>query len=69
MADLFLLEDEVHDADDPQCSACAAGYPSRCVCGGLMHAVGEADEESESIVSTECGKCGRSEDDLGEDVA
>jgi hypothetical protein len=66
MADLFLLEDQVHDADDAQCPMCAGGYPVRCVCGGLMHAVSEADEENETIVSTKCGKCGRSEDDLDE---
>ena len=51
---------------------CAAGYPTRCVCGGLMHAAAAAEEESEAIVSTQCGKCGRSEDDLEdleEDVA
>jgi hypothetical protein len=37
-----------------------------------MHAAAAAEEESEAIVSTQCGKCGRSEDDLEdleEDVA
>lgn len=69
MADLFLLEDQIHDADDAECAVCAAGYPTRCVCGGLMHAAGEAEEEAEAIVSTKCGKCGRSEDDLEEGAA
>jgi hypothetical protein len=69
MADPFLLEDQIHDAEDPECAACAAGYPTRCICGGLMHAAAEADEDSEAIVSTQCGKCGRSEDDLEESAA
>jgi hypothetical protein len=69
MTDLFLLEDQVHDADDPHCSACAAGYPTPCPCGGLMHAAGDAEEESETITSTKCGKCGRSEDDLANEAA
>lgn len=69
MADLFLIEDQVHDADDEECPMCAAGYPTRCVCGGVMHAVGDADEESEAIVTTQCGKCGRSENDLEHDAA
>lgn len=25
MADLFLLEDQIHDADDAECAVCAAG--------------------------------------------
>jgi hypothetical protein len=69
MTELFLLEDQVHDAEDPHCPVCAAGYPAPCVCGALMHAVGEAEEESETIVSTQCGKCGRSEDDIDDDAA
>jgi hypothetical protein len=69
MTNPFLLEDQIHDADDLECSVCAAGYPTRCVCGGLMHAAAEVDEESETVMSTQCGKCGRSEDNLEEDVA
>ena len=69
MANPFLLEDQVHDGDDPECSVCAAGYPTRCACGGLIHAAAEAEEESEAIVSTQCNRCGRSEDDLESDAA
>jgi hypothetical protein len=69
MANPFFLEAQVHDGDDPECSACATGYPTWCVCGGLMHAASEADEESETILSTQCSRCGRSEDDLESEVA
>lgn len=69
MANAFLLADQIHDGDDPECSVCAPGYPTRCTCGGLIHAAADAEEESEAIVTTQCGKCGRSEDDLEKDVA
>jgi hypothetical protein len=36
MANPLLLKNHVHDGDDQECSARAAGYPTRCVCGGLI---------------------------------
>lgn len=64
MARPFVLEDEVHQGDDEACPACATGYPQACSCGGLIHAAGEADEDSEVISTTRCDSCGRSKDDL-----
>jgi hypothetical protein len=69
MANHLLLENQIHGGEDPECSACAAGYSTRCVCGGLIHAAAEAAEESDAFVATQRGKCGRSEDDLEEDIA
>jgi hypothetical protein len=34
-----------------------------------MHAVGEAEEESETIIRTKCRKCGQSEDNLANEAA
>ena len=69
MTNPFFLEDQIHDGDDAECSVCAAGYPTRCVCGGLIHAAAGPEEETEALVSTQCVTCGRSEDDLEEGVA
>jgi hypothetical protein len=80
MARSFILDDEVHFCADPDCPACASEYPQPCRCGGLMHGgsalepagepetVGGIEGDSEAV-STRCDACGRSEDDLSEEVA
>jgi len=69
MTRTFLVEDERHAADDIECPACPPNYPEQCPCGGLMHAAGETEEESETIFATRCDRCGRSVDDLQGEVA
>jgi hypothetical protein len=69
MTRTFMIDDEVHAVDDVECPACPPEYPERCRCGGLMHAAGETDEEGETLLVTRCDRCGRSVDDLAEEVA
>lgn len=69
MTNTFMIEDEVHIVDDVECPACPEEYPEPCSCGGLMHASGETVEESETVLATRCDRCGRSIDDLGDEVA
>jgi len=67
MPEFFTLEDQIHHRDDPECPACAEGYPERCPCGGFMHATGLApEEEPEAIPVTQCDRCRRSKEDLEE---
>jgi hypothetical protein len=80
MTGSFTFENQVHYRGDHRCSACASEYPQPCRCGGLMHgasaietagepeAVGGIEGDSE-VVFTRCDACGRSEDDLAEEVA
>lgn len=69
MTNTFMIDDEVHAVDDVECPACPPEYPEPCPCGGLMHAAGETEEESETIYATRCDRCGRSIDELGSEVA
>jgi hypothetical protein len=69
MTRTFLIDDEVHAVDDVGCPACRPEYPERCPCGGLMHAAGEPAGESETVFATRCDRCGRSMDDLADEVA
>jgi hypothetical protein len=64
-----MVDDEVHVVDDVECPACPPQYPERCPCGGLMHASGETDEDTETVFATRCDRCGRSVDDLDDAVA
>ncbi len=69
MARRFVIENQVHQGGDAGCPTCAADYPRPCQCGGLIHAAREADEDGEVISTTRCDTCGRSPDDLEEEVA
>lgn len=69
MARSFVLEDQVHNAGDAECPTCLTDYPQPCACGGLIHASGEAEEDSDVITTTRCDECGRSKDDLEAEVA
>jgi len=43
-------------------------YPEPCRCGGLMHAAGGAEKDTDGnvLLTTRCDRCGRSEDELDE---
>ena len=66
---MFTVGETVnHRVGDHACPVCAEAYPEPCRCGGLMHAAptGEEDADGNSITSTLCDSCGRSEDQLDE---
>lgn len=75
----LILEDQIHFSDDPECPACGSEYPQPCRCGGLMHGASAVETAGESetvgaiegdseVIATRCDACGRSEDDLAEEV-
>jgi hypothetical protein len=64
---LFTVGDEPnHHIGNVQCPECLDEYPEPCRCGGLMHAAGGVDGDTEVAVqpTTCCDRCGRSEDQL-----
>ena len=65
----FLLADEIHTADDPECPMCLEEYPESCDCGGLIHGAGQPGDDGEVIVATRCDRCGGNEDEAEVDVA
>jgi len=70
MPELFTVGEEInHHAGDPQCPECLEAYPEPCRCGGLIHAAGGEEEDTDDtlLLTTKCDKCGRSEEDLGEE--
>ena len=70
MTKTFMFGDETHAVGDVDCPACPEHYPESCPCGGLMHAAGDtAAEESETVLATQCDRCGRSVDDVESGVA
>jgi ribose-phosphate pyrophosphokinase len=71
MKQFTLGEDTAaHTVGDTQCPACWEGYPETCRCGGLIHAVAEAEEDADGNVAliTQCDLCGRSEEQLAEEA-
>ena len=69
MTELFTLDEQMHHKGHPECPGCAEGYPEPCPCGGLIHATnGAVPEDSEGVPTTRCDQCGRSEEDLQEEV-
>ena len=61
---LFAVGEEPnHHVGDKQCPVCWEEYPEPCQCGGLMHAAGVAEEDSDGnvAITTRCDRCGRSE--------
>ena len=68
---LFTVGEEVnHHVGDLQCAECWEEYPEPCACGGLIHAAGLAEEGEDGTVSlaTKCDHCGRSEDEVAEEL-
>jgi hypothetical protein len=66
---LFVVGEQAnHHAEDPTCPMCWEEYPERCSCGGLLHAAGGEEEDSDGnvLLTTRCDRCGRSEDQLAE---
>jgi hypothetical protein len=65
-----IAEQDTHHAGDLECPGCAEQYPERCVCGGVIHAepAGPEDEGGEVWLVTRCDECGRSEDEIGEEL-
>ena len=66
---LFTVGEEAnHHVGNTQCPECWEEYPEPCRCGGLMHAAGGPEEETDGNVqlTTRCDQCGRSEDQLDE---
>jgi hypothetical protein len=66
---LFTVGEEPnHHIGDLQCPECWEEYPEPCRCGGLMHAAGGAEEDTDGnvLLTTCCDRCGRSEDQLDE---
>jgi hypothetical protein len=68
---LFTIAEEAnHERANPQCPECWEDYPEPCQCGGLIHAAGgEVEDEDGNVwVTTMCDQCGRSEEDLEEEL-
>ena len=66
---LFTVGEEVnHRIGDSECPACWEEYPEPCRSGGLMHAAGgqAEDPDGNTLLTTCCDKCRRSEDQLAE---
>jgi hypothetical protein len=66
---LFTIAEEIdHQVGNVQCPRCYEEYPAACRCGGLMHAAEgtEEDEDGNVLLTTQCDRCGRSEDQLDE---
>lgn len=54
----YGLPDE-HDIGNPECKSCWRGYPVKCKCGGLIHAIfGDEDGDCNYWLYYECDKCG-----------
>jgi len=69
--ELFEVGDVMsHRKGDRRCPACAAEFPERCRCGGLVHASAgpEDDPDGNPLMSTRCDECGRSDEDLAQAV-
>ena len=65
-----IAEEAIHHVGDSGCPACFEDYPEPCVCGGLVHAeaAGAEDEDGNLPVRTRCDRCGRSTDDVDEEL-
>jgi hypothetical protein len=66
---LFAVgEESNHHIGNVQCPECWEEYPEPCRCGGLMHAAGGAEEDTDGnvLLTTRCDRCGRSENELDE---
>ncbi len=66
---LFTVgEEATHRVGDAACAECWEEYPEPCSCGGLIHAAGgeEEDEDGNVLLTTQCDRCGRTEEELGE---
>lgn len=63
-------EQDSHHVGDAECSECWEEYPEVCVCGGLVHAeaTGQEDEDGNVWVETRCDQCGRSEEEVAEEL-
>ena len=66
MPHLFSLGDQTHHEGDPQCPACAEGYPERCSCGGFVHATETPTDDTALMPLTQCDRCRRSKEDVEE---
>lgn len=70
---LFTIGDQAaHKVGDPGCRVCSEDYPESCPCGGLIHATAPEDTDDEAgevALLTQCDQCGRSEDQLTEEVS
>ncbi len=55
----FLLNKAEHTVGDRRCVECWKGYPTKCVCGGMVHAQ-FVKEDWQGQVEFVCGcdKCG-----------
>ena len=65
-----VIEEALHHVGDVHCPGCLEEYPGACGCGGLMHGEGEGPEGEDGSVSlrTRCDQCGRSQEDIEEDL-
>ena len=55
----FNLSGSEHTIDDIRCCECYRGYPTKCVCGGLIHAQFIKETwENEVILNFSCDICG-----------
>jgi hypothetical protein len=70
MTKMFAVNEEAdHHVADPACAACSDEYPEPCPCGGLMHGVATDDtREGTAWATTKCDQCGRSEEDVEEEL-
>ena len=70
MTKMFAVNEEAnHHVADPACAACSDEYPEPCPCGGLMHGMAtDNTREGTAWETTKCDRCGRSEEDVEEEL-
>lgn len=54
----MLETPECHEMDSENCKACWDGFPTKCKCGGLVHAELFDEDYDNLYFCYECNKCG-----------
>lgn len=67
MTDPLIVHGRAHDAENPHCPHCTAGYPVPCLCGGLIHAeIDDLETTGMDESDYRCSICSREFRFLGE---
>ena len=58
MGTIFIVGNSEHTPDDKRCCECTKGFPSSCVCGGLIHAEFVKETwDNQNVFNYKCDKC------------
>lgn len=62
MEDTITIDGVKHKVGDKECGECWTDYPTKCDCGGLIHAeFGDENYDCDYWLYTKCDKCGEPE--------